>query len=349
MPVNTYPELVFEVTNGVPLCGNCHAEVSGNELAYVDRFIELQTSILGIETDETEAQNKLRKAAEEAPQDPKAVAEWLNATRDCSIAIEFFERNRESIKMTGDIAEVMTYIYSAAERHSDAIDLGELALILAKKEGGRAEDISHIGCCLERNIRALKGLSEAHLFMAALVEEYPKNGPLHTCLSQTLCEIAEVKRDHRHPDEPLPRACLEHALKAASLAPHDSTCLSWASFICLEFFMYKDALIYAKRQLSMAKDDEKKIDAMNNIANVYRRNELYGDAIGIYQQIVDMDPDDTLGAGAGAMADIAFCLYMQDRLSAAKAMAKRCLMFDPENKDALSTISYIEKTEKMDY
>ena len=37
-PVNTYPELAFEPKNGVPLCGNCHAEVKSNELAYVERI-----------------------------------------------------------------------------------------------------------------------------------------------------------------------------------------------------------------------------------------------------------------------------------------------------------------------
>ena len=29
MPVEEYPELAFEPTNGVPLCGNCHVEILG--------------------------------------------------------------------------------------------------------------------------------------------------------------------------------------------------------------------------------------------------------------------------------------------------------------------------------
>ena len=28
MPVNEYPELAFQPTNGVPLCGNCHSQVT---------------------------------------------------------------------------------------------------------------------------------------------------------------------------------------------------------------------------------------------------------------------------------------------------------------------------------
>ena len=47
MPVNEYPELVFEPNNGVPLCGNCHTEVKGSELAHVDELKQRQRAILG--------------------------------------------------------------------------------------------------------------------------------------------------------------------------------------------------------------------------------------------------------------------------------------------------------------
>ena len=45
-PVNTHPELVFEPKNGVPLCGNCHAKVKGNELAYIEEFSQRQDAIV---------------------------------------------------------------------------------------------------------------------------------------------------------------------------------------------------------------------------------------------------------------------------------------------------------------
>ena len=46
LPVNDYPELVFEPTNGVPLCGDCHREIKGNELAHRDDLKRRQQGIL---------------------------------------------------------------------------------------------------------------------------------------------------------------------------------------------------------------------------------------------------------------------------------------------------------------
>ena len=46
MPVEDYPELAFEPTNGVPLCGNCHVAIKGNELAHVDDLKQRQRAIL---------------------------------------------------------------------------------------------------------------------------------------------------------------------------------------------------------------------------------------------------------------------------------------------------------------
>ena len=37
-PVQTYPELAFEPSNGVPLCGNCHAQVTGREEEFEDEL-----------------------------------------------------------------------------------------------------------------------------------------------------------------------------------------------------------------------------------------------------------------------------------------------------------------------
>ena len=50
MPVNEYPELAFDPTNGVPLCGNCHVAIKGNELSHADELKSLQRAILEGET-----------------------------------------------------------------------------------------------------------------------------------------------------------------------------------------------------------------------------------------------------------------------------------------------------------
>lgn len=41
-PAHQFPEKVFDVANGVPLCGNCHAEVNGREAEYEERLIAWQ-------------------------------------------------------------------------------------------------------------------------------------------------------------------------------------------------------------------------------------------------------------------------------------------------------------------
>jgi HNH endonuclease len=41
-PVKQFPEKVFEVENGVPLCGNCHAAVNGREADYEERLVARQ-------------------------------------------------------------------------------------------------------------------------------------------------------------------------------------------------------------------------------------------------------------------------------------------------------------------
>ena len=40
--MNTFPELAFDPQNGVPLCGNCHTEIKGVELKFVEEFVALQ-------------------------------------------------------------------------------------------------------------------------------------------------------------------------------------------------------------------------------------------------------------------------------------------------------------------
>ena len=45
-PVATYPELAFQPTNGVPLCGNCHVGIKDREMTYVAEFERRQRVIL---------------------------------------------------------------------------------------------------------------------------------------------------------------------------------------------------------------------------------------------------------------------------------------------------------------
>jgi len=86
MPVIEYPELVFEPTNGVPLCGNCHTEIKGDELAHVDDLKRLQRAILGgeeavVATNDT-SESVLRERAYSEPSNHEAVEKWFDVTSD---------------------------------------------------------------------------------------------------------------------------------------------------------------------------------------------------------------------------------------------------------------------------
>ncbi len=81
MPVNEYPELVFKPSNGVPLCGNCHTEIKGNELAHVDDLQRMQRAILGGEAVGVASNEpdelQLRERAYAEPSNAEALLAWL--------------------------------------------------------------------------------------------------------------------------------------------------------------------------------------------------------------------------------------------------------------------------------
>ena len=98
MPVEDYPELAFEPTNGVPLCGNCHVAIKGDELSHADELKSLQRAILegetagGAKSESTEA--ALREAGLRGTVQREAVREWFEATADSKAVVDFWERHR---------------------------------------------------------------------------------------------------------------------------------------------------------------------------------------------------------------------------------------------------------------
>ena len=95
MPVEDYPELAFEPTNGVPLCGNCHTEIRGNELAHADDLKRRQRAILGGQptgaAENASSESVLRDRAYAEPSNAEVVKDWFDATSDSGCAVEFWE------------------------------------------------------------------------------------------------------------------------------------------------------------------------------------------------------------------------------------------------------------------
>jgi tetratricopeptide (TPR) repeat protein len=66
--------------------------------------------------------------------------------------------------------------------------------------------------------------------------------------------------------------------------------------------------------------------------------DLYDDGISTFRRILEVHPRD-----ADSMAYIAHCLYMQDKIKAARDMAKKCLLFSPDHEDAERIIQYCDE------
>ena len=109
-PVNTYPELAFEPKNGVPLCGNCHAEVKSNELAYVDEFERRQRAILGGESigvaRNEPNESELRERANTEPSNTEAVEHWFAVTTDSQAVIDFYNQHHQVVQKNGQAVRV---------------------------------------------------------------------------------------------------------------------------------------------------------------------------------------------------------------------------------------------------
>jgi len=328
LPVETYPELAFDPNNGVPLCGNCHAEVSGQEMSYINQLRELQQKALGYSTALAPTIDEIRQSAEADPSNAEAVEAFLDKVTDPQEAVDFYVKHQNIVVKTAEIATVMACHLNQIGKHSECIKFSDDALNLARKEGKDRKLVYRISSWKVQSMLATGHNLEACSYLESLLSEFADNAELHIRFSQTLA------KEHTH-GEPYSDLCLTHALKAVELIPQDPSYLMWASDVCSMNDRLNEAFDFAKKAFAYARDNEEKINAIDNEAWVYSQNDLYDDAIVAYRRILDIDSQN-----AGAMADIAHCFYMQDRIKAARDMAKRCLLYDQDNQSAKGTLSY---------
>ncbi len=327
LPVETYPEFVFDSNNGGPLCGNCHAEVSGQEMSYINQLRELQQKALGHSTAQAPTIDELKQSVEADPSNAESVEAFLYNVTNSQEAVDFYVKHQNIIAKTASIAFRMAYHLNQIDNHSECLKFADDALNLAREEGEDREFVDAIAFWKVKSMLATGQRSEACSYLEGLLIEFTNNGKLHYLFSQTLEHI---------PREPYSDVSLTHALKAVELCPQDMNCLSWASHVCGTNDMPKQALSFAKKMFVCAKDNEERIWAIECEAMVYWRKGLYDDEITAYRKILSIDSQN-----ADAMAGIAHCLYMQDKIKAARDMAKRCLFYDPDNQSAKDTLSYL--------
>ena len=128
-PVEDYPELAFDRTNGVPLCGNCHVAIKGDELAHVGELKRLQRDASGGEpaasAEGTSGGATLRERAYADPSNADAVSGWFNATADSTSVVDFWEVNREELNKSYQLPVSILPHLAALGRWQDVITEAE--------------------------------------------------------------------------------------------------------------------------------------------------------------------------------------------------------------------------------
>jgi tetratricopeptide (TPR) repeat protein len=345
MPVNEYPELVFEPTNGVPLCGNCHTEIKGNEFAHVDDLKRLQLAILGgeaavVSSDEP-SESLLRERAYAEPSNAEAVQAWFEVA-DAKAAADFYDKYQEDSTHTAGLCERIALRLETTGRWRDVIAVADKAMEITQREGTLEASVEWIGCAKSDALHKLGQLPEAVAFVRALVGRFPQVVLLHHNLSKRLLDVFQRARDKnmretatgRRVREPLPVAALDaieesvrHALEAAELAPDVFWQVSWASLVLRIKGDYASALRHGKRALALASTDEDRTEALQGIAEVYERSDLYADARTYLREALEIDD-----CNVDLIGDIAHCYFMEGNKREAFRMAKHGLLLDPHNK-----------------
>jgi tetratricopeptide (TPR) repeat protein len=340
--------------NGVPLCGNCHVEIKGDELAHVDDLQRLQRAILGGEaagaTSNTPNETELRERACAEPSNAEAVKAWFEVA-DAKAVTDFYDQHREHSTKTELLCLLVGSPLYEMRRWQDLIAVADKWMEISEREGTLEESVGRIGGLKSDALNFLGRQPEAVAFCRELVARFPEVASLHCDLSFSLFRVfgragenierlarvagipaREIRKAVSETEVREERDAIEesarHASRAAELAPNDFRLVLHASCVLRFRGDYASALRYGKRALALASSDEEKIHALCTIAYVYKHSDLYADARSYLREALEIDD-----CNVDAIADIAHCFYMEHNEREAVRMAKRALLLDPQNKN----------------
>jgi tetratricopeptide (TPR) repeat protein len=342
LAVNTYPELAFDPSNGVPVCGNCHTEVNGNEDTYVDELKRRQRALLngsmtGPETQE-ESEEELRQRAELDPSNVEAVVRWFNEAGDPQAVVHFYNAHHLNIPKSALLYAALSVNFEALGRWNDVVKIVDAATLCAVTEEEPHNWVAVLGVQLaQRKFNAMCELSQwedAIDELRKLSTAFSEWAELHAFLSSQLYDgFVNRARDNNLLEE-----SVRHALKAVQLAPDEYSIVSSAVFMMVQSLDaantwfgvkgdYSSAFRYGKRALALASTDEERIRALQTIAVIYGTNNLYADAQSCLREAMQIDD-----CNVGVIADLAHCCFVEGDFREALQLAKRGLMLDPDNK-----------------
>lgn len=358
MPVNEYPELAFDPANGVPLCGNCHTEIKGHELAHVDELQRLQRAILGGEAVgvASNAANdaELRERAYAEPSNAEAVGQWFEHSTDSQAVVDFYNTHHEAFAekwLTGDKETFSSCCHVALHmrrlgRSQDELEFSDEAMRCAEQEGTLGTSISDLASCKVNALEKLGRFPELLAFLRDVVTRFPETAILHYDLSALLMNILTLAGDDRHKlsallygdsarveielrkaRNMLSEEAVRHALKALQLAPDGYPYVLCASRAVKLKGDYASAIRYGKQALALASTDKENVLALRTIAEIYYSNELYSDARSYFRKELEIDDHNV-----DVIGHIAMCYAMEGNHREALRMAKQGLMLDPQEK-----------------
>jgi tetratricopeptide (TPR) repeat protein len=326
MPVEDYPELVFQPMNGVPLCGNCHVEIKGDELAHVDDLQRLQRAILGDEAvgvaSNAPSESELREHAYAEPSNAEAVLAWFHVA-DYQAVTDFYDRHQEDSTTTAALCEWVALPLLKRGRWKDAIAVADKGMEISEHTGTLEQCAWWIGSAKSEALCELGRLPEAVAFLRELTARFPEDAWLRCKLSVYL-RLA-FWRAHEGGDAL--NESVRQALKAVEFAPDNFSFVSHAFSVLRTTCEFAAALRYGKRALSLASTDEEKIETLESIAGVYGNSDLYADARSYLRQALEIDD-----CNVDVITDIAFSFLDEGNEREAVRMAKRGLLLDPQNK-----------------
>jgi tetratricopeptide (TPR) repeat protein len=360
-PVKQFPEKAFDVGNGAPLCGNCHADVNGKEAEYELRIVARQKEVDKCAMSHTERggdspgrnvdrvslerirklfsgtifhyrsdssddpksddDSTLKQRAIDNPHDSDAVRSWFQCANDAQAVVDFYNRNRERFKKDGWIYLNLAGALVPLKRFDEAIQCYGAGLRRFARDGWSDDAIANMAWSIGTDNLVMVDGNLCVQLFRSLLQEFEGRSFPSRFVSMAL---ASFGTGGAKSDE-----CLEHAKRAVELEGNSFDNCLWLGKILEARASLNESLTIQEGARALAKDDRQASIAVTNIAIVLPRLQRTEAAVEAFEQALSLD-----GANFEARSKFAGTLCNLKRYEDAYAQASRCLAVKDD--DALS-------------
>ena len=370
-PVQTYPELAFEPSNGVPLCGNCHAQVTGREEEFEDELQRRQARLLNTNHDAKDAETVVL-APENNISNANALRQWMLDSPDRIAAAEFCHLYKDAIAKTrGTCTSLIIYLYWNAEKNPLKIAYMDVVRFY-RENRTKIDDAPFVYALMADALTQLDGFDDAIIFIELGMKRAKETHDQSSDLPSVAACLARKLRDHGRTERAV--ALIKGVLAFEPCLPeyYFSVCHSfYAIHLITEGLDPSQAEIHLLKSTSMEygydalmdacqvvereceKDDRTKAKCNRLMLTLYNKTaelaENDRDRIVAIRNIASLYRFNDLydeaiqqykriisidNTNSHAMGWIAWCFQMKDNTTAAREMARKCLFLDPDNEHA---------------